>query len=81
MKKKTTLKITFTKSQLPLINETLEKLTRDLSTQIIDSTQFIIRYNPRGGYYNLYIQCESRKNAQAIKDIHDSYCIERIFES
>ena len=81
MKKKVILRISYFKSQLNLMNETLEKFTADLSTDVISKTRFIIEYNPRGGYYNLFIHCESKKNALIIKELHDSYTIDRVFQS
>lgn len=81
MKKKVILRISYFKSQLDLMNETLELLTADLSVTILEKTRFIIEYNPRGGYYNLFIHCDSKKNAQIIKDLHDSYNVERVFKS
>lgn len=81
MKKKVTLRISYFKSQLNLMNETLELLTADLSITILEKTRFLIEYNPRGGYYNLNILCDSKKNAQVIKELHDSYTVERVFKS
>ena len=81
MKKKTTLRITYLKTQLQLMDKTLSDLTGSLSTEIINTTQFIIRYNPRGGYYNVFIQCISKKNAMIIKNIFESKMVERVFDS
>ena len=71
--KKTTLKLLFMASQLNQLEETLKFFTEKLSSKIIDHTEFIIRYNPRGGYYNLYIQCRSRKDALHIVDIYEEH--------
>ena len=79
--RKTTLRVTYLKTQIDIMNDTLSYLSERLSTKVIDNTQFIIRYNPHGGYYNLFIQCKSKTDALTIKDIHEEFIKEHIFKA
>ena len=79
--KKTTLRVTYMKPQINIMNDTLSYLSDRLSTKVLDNTQFIINYNPRGGYYTLFIQCKSKTDALTIKDIHEEYIKEHIFKA
>lgn len=79
--KKSTLKVTYLKLQIDLMNDTLAYFSEKLSTKIIDRTQFIIRYDPHGGYYTLFIQCKSRTDALKIRDIHEEFIYEHCFKA
>ena len=79
--RKTTLKVTYMKSQINTMDATLAYLTERLSVNIINDTQFVIRYNPHGGYYSLFIQCKSKTDALKIRDIHEEYVKEHIFKA
>ena len=73
MKKKTTLKVTFTTSQIQLMDEILKKLSGDVSVTILNKTEFKIIFNPYGAYYNLYIVCDSKVNAETIRNTFNGY--------
>lgn len=67
----------FNKYNYSIMHDLLSYITANTSTKILQETDFIIKYNPFGGYYNLLIKCCSIINTKAIEKIIKVYRKER----
>lgn len=77
MRKKVVICSTFRTTQVTIMNDILKLLSGELSTKVIQRTEFIIKFNPYGGYYNLFIHAWSTKDAQMIRRIMVGYIKEK----
>ena len=59
------------------MTDLLSYITTYSSSLLLTKTGFVIKYNPFGGYYGLFIECESKKHANAFRTIINAYKEER----
>lgn len=73
MKTQVIIHSTYKTTQIIIMNEVLRYLSGELSTKVLQRTEFKITFNPWGGYYNLYIHTWSKKDGQLIERMIDEY--------